>query len=163
MYIINDFTTNSPLANTTISISLCQQKKRVSNQINSNASEDSDASEDVVASEGPEEVLDFKGKDFNMHFCPKAICGNDDCDYIYCTVCYVDIQPVNKRARTTSTKARKSTDVCTIAQSTGCHNHHHSIINRCDNNDRKYFFPKYLQKNNSIPTCCKGCKKRIVV
>ena len=156
MYIINDFTTNSPLANTTISISLCQQKKSVSHQIDCNASEDS--------SEGPEEVLDFKGKDFNMHFCPKAICGNDDCDYIYCTICYVGIQPVNKRALITSDKARKSTDVCTNAPSTGCHNHHHSIINRCDkNNDRKYFIPKYLQKNNSIPTCCKGCKKRIVV
>jgi hypothetical protein len=133
MYIINDFTTNSPLANTTISISLCQQKKRVSNQIDiSNASEDSDASAGVVASEGPEEVLDFKGKDFNMHFCPKAICGNDDCDYIYFTICYVNIQPVNKRARTTSTKARKSTDVPSASFDVGL------------NHDSTWFFQRFV-------------------
>ena len=98
-----------------------------------------------------------------MHFCPKAISGMDDCDYIYCSTCYVGVRPVIKRARITSDKAKKTTDVDTNAPSTGCDNHQKCIFNKCDNSDRKYFLPKYLQKNNSIPTCCKGCKKRIVV
>lgn len=69
------------------------------------------ASEVIVVREGPEEVLDFKGREFNIHFCPNAIDGKVDCNYIYCNSCYFHVKPDNKQTRTTAdNKAKKSSE-----------------------------------------------------
>ncbi len=115
------------------------------------------------AYEGTEEILDFKGKTFNMHFCPKAINGSYNCDYIYCVCCYDEVKPSGKRQRKISDKAKKPMEDYTAGTTSGgCDDHKKTLFNICDNEDRKYFLPSYRQ-GKTIPTHCKGCNKRIVV
>ena len=116
-----------------------------------------------VASDGPKEILDFKGKKFQMHFCPKAIDGFHNCNYIYCVTCYDEVKPIGGRNRNATLKARKPMEA-NIAVTTkgGCSDHQKTLFNECGNEDRKYFLPSYVQGRN-IPTHCKGCNKEIVV
>jgi hypothetical protein len=108
-----------------------------------------------------DEILDFRSKQFSMHFCPKATNCKYDCDYIYCIDCYV--KPSAKRKRTTTEKAKNPMDAeDTITTGLGCDDHRNTLFNECDNSDRKYFEAKFC-RGKSIPTHCKGCNKRIVV
>ena len=116
---------------------------------------------DVVSDKDQEEILDFRSKQFSMHFCPKATNGKCDCDYIYCIDCYV--KPSTKRKHTTTEKAKNPMDAeDTITSVGGCDDHHNTLFNECDNSDRKYFEAKFC-RGKSIPTHCKGCNRRIVV
>ena len=141
-------------------MSIILQNKKMSDPNNNGTTTNEEASD------APEETLDFTGgKTFNMHFCPKAINGSHDCDFIYCGRCYDEVKPRGKRIRKNTAKAKKPMEADTSAAATnngGCGDHQKTLFNACDNGDRNYFLPSYLQ-GKSIPTHCKGCNKRIVV